>query len=70
MNHAPEGSSAEPLDFNPDFSEAWERIQARRRFMEQMLGITLKPEVLPFSNLQGYLTPYVLNPRLALRIVR
>ncbi|WP_343418548.1 hypothetical protein [Candidatus Flexifilum breve] len=57
-------------EFAQKYPEAWERIQARRRFMEQMLGITLKPEVLPFSNLQGYLTPYVLNPRLALRIVR
>jgi hypothetical protein len=52
------------------YPEAWGRIQARRSFMETALGIKLKPEVLPFSNIAGYLTPYILNPRLALRVVR
>ena len=52
------------------YPEAWGRIQARRTFMETALGITLKPEVLPFSNIAGYLAPYILNPRLALRVVR
>ncbi|MCL4831664.1 MAG: M24 family metallopeptidase [Caldilineaceae bacterium] len=46
---------------------AWARIQARRRFMEDVLGIRLKPEVLPFSNLSAHLTPYLLSPHLALR---
>jgi hypothetical protein len=56
-------------EFAQKYPEAWGRIQARRRFMEESLGIKLKPEVLPFSNIAGYLTPYILNPRLALRIV-
>lgn len=30
MSAYPEGSSSEPLDFNPDFSEAWERIRDTR----------------------------------------
>lgn len=52
------------------YPEAWGRIQARRRFMEEALGIRLKPEVLPFSNIAGYLPPYLLNPRLVPRLVR
>ena len=47
------------------YPDAWSRIEARRAFMADTLGIRLKPEVLPFSNLQGYLTPFVLSPRRA-----
>lgn len=45
---------------------AWDRIEARRAFMAEVIGIRLKPEVLPFSNLAGYLPPYLLAPGLAL----
>jgi Xaa-Pro aminopeptidase len=53
-------------EFATRWPEAWARIQARRNFMESILGIRLKPEVLPFSNLAAHLTPYLLNPNLAL----
>jgi hypothetical protein len=43
------------------FPEMWQRIQARRVFMQDVIGITLKPEVLPFSNIPGYLAPYGLS---------
>jgi len=55
--------------FSREYPEAWERIQRRRRFMEAALGIRLKPEVLPFSNLPAYLPPFWLNPGRALRVV-
>jgi hypothetical protein len=51
------------------YPEAWSRIQARRAFMETTLGIRLKPEVLPFSNLPAYLPPYWLAPERAMRVV-
>jgi len=35
--------------------------------MAGSLGIHLKPEVLPLSNLAGYLPPYWLAPNLAMR---
>ncbi|MFN7831032.1 MAG: hypothetical protein ACK5Q2_03505, partial [Bacteroidota bacterium] len=44
------------------YPETWARIQARRRFMEEEIGIRLKPEVLPFSNIPAYLPPYMLSP--------
>jgi hypothetical protein len=50
-------------EFAERHPEAWGRIDARRRFMAEVLGIRLKPEVLPFSNLQGYLPPFLLSPR-------
>ncbi|MBT3273290.1 MAG: hypothetical protein HN368_09060 [Spirochaetales bacterium] len=51
------------------YQSAWRRIEARREFMRDTLGITLKPEVLPLSNLQGYLAPFLLAPDTALRLV-
>ncbi len=50
------------------FPEAWSRIEARRAFMADGLGIRLKPEVLPLSNLQGYLPPFILSPGRVLAI--
>ncbi len=45
----------------------WQRVCGRRAFMADMLGIRLKPEVLPLSNLAGYLPPLWLSPHLAMR---
>jgi hypothetical protein len=44
------------------FPEAWQRITARRAFMADELGIRLAPEVLPLSDIPGYLPPFVLRP--------
>lgn len=54
----------EPLRdaFAARYPEAWARIEARRAFMADALGIRLHPEVLPFSNLPAYLPPYLLRP--------
>jgi Xaa-Pro aminopeptidase len=53
-------------EFAERFPEAWGRIEARRAFMADDLGIRMKPEVLPFSNLAGWLPAYLLNPSLAI----
>jgi hypothetical protein len=55
-------------EFAAQYPEAWSRIAMRRQFMENELGIRLKSEVLPFSNLCGYLPPYLLSPQRALKI--
>jgi Xaa-Pro aminopeptidase len=47
---------------------AWERIQARRRFMRDALGIDLHPDVLPFSNLPAFLSPFLLRPDVAMTL--
>jgi hypothetical protein len=52
--------------FASRYPEAWGRIQARRIFMQETLGIRLKPEVLPFSNIPAYLPPFLLAPDQAL----
>ena len=55
-------------EFAQKYPEAWQRIQKRREFMSSALGINLKPEVLPFSNIPAYLVPYLLSPQMAMRI--
>ena len=45
----------------------WRRVCQRRAFMAGVLGITLRPEVLPLSDLAGYLPPFWLSPQLAMR---
>ena len=49
-------------EFARRYPQAWGRIQARRDFMADALGITLRPEVLPFSNIPAYLPPFLLRP--------
>ena len=52
-------------EFKERHPDAWSRIAARRAFMGDVLGIRLKPEVLPLGNIPGYLPPFLLAPRRA-----
>jgi hypothetical protein len=54
--------------FAAAYPNAWERIQARRRFMSEALGIDLHPDVLPFSNLAAFLPPFLLRPDRAMTL--
>jgi hypothetical protein len=47
---------------------AWARIQARRTFMRDALGIDLHPDVLPFSNIPAWLPPFLLRPDRAMTL--
>ena len=53
-----------------DFPEAWSRIARRRTFMTDVLGIRLKPEVLPFSSIPAWLPPFWLDPGKAMAMRR
>lgn len=54
--------------FATRYPEAWRRIERRRAFMADVLGIRLKPEVLPFSNIPAYLPPFLLSPKRVLAL--
>jgi hypothetical protein len=54
--------------FAQKYPDAWDRIERRQAFMRDVLGIRLKPEVLPFSNIPAYLPPFWLSPRRAMRV--
>jgi hypothetical protein len=53
-------------DFAARYPEAWSRIEARRRFMIDVIGIKLKPEILPFSNMPAWLPPFWLGSNKAM----
>lgn len=44
------------------FPALWGRVEARRAFMSDVLGVRLKPEVLPLSNMASAMPPYWLSP--------
>ncbi|MBX7126260.1 MAG: aminopeptidase P family protein [Cyclobacteriaceae bacterium] len=46
------------------FPASWGRIQERRKFMQEKIGITLNEEVLPLSNMPACFSPYLLQPEL------
>lgn len=46
------------------YPEVWQRIQARRVFMQEQLGLHLAEEVLPLSDVNAYLPPFWLLPEL------
>ncbi len=48
--------------------DAWSRVQARRRFMQDALGIELHPDVLPLSNMPAFLPPFLLRPGRAMTV--
>jgi Xaa-Pro aminopeptidase len=53
--------------FAERYPEAWGRIEARRAFMADVVGIRLKDEVLPLCNIPAALPPFILSPdRIAL----
>jgi hypothetical protein len=60
----------EPLRraFAAGYPAAWQRIEKRRRFMANVLGIELHPDVLPFSNIPAWLPPFLLEPQTAMTL--
>jgi Xaa-Pro aminopeptidase len=54
--------------FAEKYPTAFERISLRREFMQDQLGISLKPDCLPFSNIAGWLPPFWLSPERAMTV--
>ena len=54
--------------FASAYPDAWKRIQARRAFMREAVGITLHADVLPFSDIPAYLPPFLLRPDRAMTL--
>lgn len=45
-----------------EYPQVYDRIMKRRQVMQELLGITLHEDVLPLSNLNGAMFPFLLNP--------
>lgn len=55
-------------EIQQSYPDMWKRMQIRRGYMEQKLGISLKKEVLPLSGITGYYRPFLLNKEYVLKI--
>jgi hypothetical protein len=55
-------------DLAERYPDAWTRIERRRAFMADQLGIELHPDVLPLSNLPAVLPPFLLRPDRAMSL--
>jgi hypothetical protein len=55
--------------FASRYPKVWARILARKAFMREELGIHLKREVFPFSNLPAILQPYLLDSTRCMKVV-
>jgi len=44
------------------YHDMWQRIEARRQFMTDELGLRISEDMLPFSNFQAAMVPYLLAP--------
>ena len=53
-------------DIQAQYPELWERIQTRRTYIEEVIGIQLPEEILPTSIATAYCQPYLLNKKAAL----
>ncbi len=51
------------------YPKTWERMELRRAYLQQELGIRLKPELLPLSDMIGYMRPYLLNKTKAFKVL-
>ena len=51
-----------------EYPELWDRIQARRTYLERELGICMFEDVLPLCSTVGYLRPYLLDKDSALTL--
>jgi hypothetical protein len=49
-------------DLGRRYPGLWTRVERRRAFMAEALGIELHPDVLPLSNIPAVLSPFLLRP--------
>ena len=54
--------------FAATYPDAWSRVERRRAFMSDALGIDLHPDVMPLSNIPAFLPPFLLRPDRAMTL--
>lgn len=55
-------------EIRAEYPELWERMQRRRSYLTDVLGIDLSPDALPMCSTVGYLRPYLLDHGRALTV--
>ncbi|AZI57989.1 hypothetical protein EH165_07390 [Nakamurella antarctica] len=49
-----------------DYPELWDRVENRRRYLSDVIGVTLDESVLPMSTMPLWFTPYVMDAQLGM----
>ncbi|MEK6190501.1 MAG: M24 family metallopeptidase [Carnobacterium alterfunditum] len=52
-------------ELSQQYPEVWERIQARRTYIKEVIGIQFSDDILPLSDTVAFYTPFFLNKTLA-----
>lgn len=52
-------------ELSQQYPEVWERIEARRTYIKEVIGIILSDDILPLSDTVAFYTPFFLNKTLA-----
>ena len=55
-------------EIEENYPDVYDRFMARRKFVEEQIGIKLKPEVLPMSNCFAIFNPFVLNRDMSIAV--
>lgn len=55
-------------EISASYPALWQRIETRRRYLREEIGIQLSDDVLPLSNSVAYLRPFFLDKTRALRV--
>lgn len=52
-------------ELSQQYPEVWERIEARKNYIKEVIGIKLSNDILPLSDTVAFYTPFFLNKTLA-----
>ena len=63
--HYPGYDEALKEQIRQQYPEMWQRMQVRRQYIVEQLGIQLSEDVLPMCSTVAYLRPYLLSKDLA-----
>ena len=55
-------------EMREQYPQTWSRFVARQKYVREVLGIPMKDEVFPMSDLCGYLRPFLLDKKKALKM--
>lgn len=57
-------------EIKSEYPDLWDRIENRKKYIREIIGIELSDEILPLTSTLGYYRPFLLNTREALVVIK
>lgn len=57
-------------EIKSEYPDLWDRIENRKKYIQEIIGIELSDEILPLTSTLGYYRPFLLNTREALVVTK